>query len=204
MTAFRGNRIQPTRVPTVGCLSLRRSRWGTLATGLRLGWIALATVALTGCIGYQIGNQTLYPAHIRTVYVPTFDSASFRRNLGERLTEAVVKEIELKTPYKVVATPNADSVLTGSIVAEAKRVVAENRYDDPRQVEIRMQVQVNWIDRQGAALCPGGAVPLPPAALDVAGAADMTPEMGHSVATTQQEAIQRLAEQIVAMMETPW
>ena len=104
---------------------------------------------LAGCAGYQIGNQSLYPTDIQTVYVPMFESNSFRRNLGERLTEAVIKEIELKTPYKVVATPDADSVLTGRSSSETKRVVAENRYDDPRQIEVSMQVQVSWIDRQG-------------------------------------------------------
>jgi hypothetical protein len=164
--------------------------------------ILVATAA--GCSTYQIGNRSLYPAHIRTVYVPTFESNSFRRNLGERLTEAVVKEIELKTPYKVVATPDADSVLTGLIASEGKRVVAENRYDDPRQVEVRMQVMVNWIDRQGTAIRPDGAVPLPPSALSVTGTADVTAEVGQSVATSQQDAINRVAEQIVSMMETPW
>ena len=166
--------------------------------------VALLAVAAAGCASYQIGNRSLYPAHIRTVYVPTFESNSFRRNLGERLTEAVVKEIELKTPYKVVATPDADSVLTGLIASEGKRVVAENRYDDPRQTEVRMQVLVNWIDRQGTAIRPDGAVALPPPALSVTGTSDVTAEVGQSVATSQQEAINRVAEQIVAMMETPW
>jgi hypothetical protein len=165
---------------------------------------AILVVTAAGCSTYQIGNRSLYPAHIRTVYVPTFESNSFRRNLGERLTEAVVKEIELKTPYKVVATPDADSVLTGLIASEGKRVVAENRYDDPRQVEVRMQVMVNWIDRQGTAIRPDGAVPLPPSALSVTGTADVTAEVGQSVATSQQDAINRVAEQIVAMMEAPW
>jgi hypothetical protein len=44
-----------------------------------------------------------------------FESTSFRRNLGERLTEAVVKRSKTE-PYKVVSDPNADSVLTGRIV----------------------------------------------------------------------------------------
>ena len=83
-------------------------------------------------------------------------------------------------------------------------MVVENRYDDPRQVEVRMQVRVNWIDRQGIAVRPDGAVELPPEALSVTGASDMMAEAGQSVATAQQEAIHRVAEQIVAMMETPW
>ena len=56
----------------------------------------LVLLRFAGCAGYQIGNQSLFPQEIHTVYVPVFKSNSFRRNLGERLTEAVVKEIEEK------------------------------------------------------------------------------------------------------------
>jgi hypothetical protein len=184
------------------CRKTRRP--GRRAAARPFALALLAIVTLSGCAGYQIGNQTLYPTHIQTVYVPIFDSGSFRRNLGERLTEAVIKEIELKTPYKVVATPNADSVLTGALVADGKKSVAENRYDDARQVEVRMQVRVNWIDRRGTAIRPTGAIELPAPALEVAGTADVLPEVGQSIATTQQEAIQKVAEQIVSMMEAPW
>jgi hypothetical protein len=159
---------------------------------------------LTGCAGYQIGNQTLYPGHIRTVYVPMFESSSFRRNLGERLTEAVMKEIELKTPYKVVGTPDADSVLSGWIAGEKKRVVVENRYDDPREVEVELRVEVSWIDRRGSALRPGRSIALPPPPTEVNGGANVVPEVGQSIATAQEQAIHRAAEQIVAMMERPW
>ena len=83
-------------------------------------------LASSGCAGLHVGQQSLYRPEIATIYVPVFESESYRPNLGERLTEAVVKEIELKTPYKVVQTPNADSVLRGRIVMETKRVLAEN------------------------------------------------------------------------------
>ena len=81
---------------------------------------SLLPLLFCGCAAYQIGNQSLYPLEIHTVSVPVFQSNSFRRNLGERLTEAVVKEIERRTPYKVVSDPGADSVLTGRIVTERK------------------------------------------------------------------------------------
>ena len=88
---------------------------------------------MSGCAGYQIGNQTLYPAHISTVYVPVIESASFRRNLAEWLTEAVVKEIELKTPYKVVGSPSADSILSGRLAGEGDIANDEkNRCADER------------------------------------------------------------------------
>ncbi len=78
--------------------------------------ILLLSLANAGCAGYRFGAATLYPPDIHTVYVPVFESDSFRRGLGERLTEAVVKAIEARTPYKVVGSAEADSVLTGKII----------------------------------------------------------------------------------------
>ncbi len=161
-------------------------------------------VSLAGCAGYQIGAQSLYPGHIRTVYVPIFESASFRRNLGERLTEAVAKEIEQKTPYKVVADPGADSILTGRIVGETKRVVAQARSGEAREVEVKIHVEVSWLDRQGSAIRRSEAISLPAELVDVGSSATLVPEVGQSVATAHQQAIHRVAEQIVGLMENPW
>jgi hypothetical protein len=161
-------------------------------------------VLLSGCAGYQVGNSSLYCPSVRTVYVPIFESDSYRRNLGERLTEAVMKEIELKTPYKVVETPDADSILTGRITGETKRVVVENRMDDPREAEVALQVRVRWIDRRGSVIRQSDPIPLAPEIVTVSASAPVFPEVGQSVATAHQQAIQRIAEQIVGMMERPW
>ncbi len=161
-------------------------------------------VCWAGCAGYQIGAQSLYPAHIRTVYVLMFDSNSFRRNLGERLTEAVQKEIEEKTPYKVTGSSDADSVLSGRIVGETKHVVVGSTTGEGREVQVNLQVEVSWIDRRGAMIRQAEPIPLPPELTDVSGSATFIPEIGQSVATAHQQAINRLAEQIVALMEAPW
>lgn len=164
----------------------------------------MLSICLTGCAGYQIGNRSLYPPHIRTVYVPIFESASFRRNQGERLTEAVIKEIELKTPYKVVHTPDADSVLSGRIIEDLKHVTVPTLSGEPREVEVNMQVEVSWVDRQGSVLRQAQPIPVMPEVVNIGSSASLIPEVGRSIATTQQQAIGRLAEQIVALMETPW
>ena len=88
---------------------------------------------LTGCAGYQVGAGSLYAPDVTTVYVPMIESDSYRRDLGERLTEAVIKEIELKTPYKVVDTPDADSVLSARLTRDTRRTLVENAFDDPRR-----------------------------------------------------------------------
>jgi hypothetical protein len=164
----------------------------------------VAVLAFCGCAGYQIGNQSLYPLEVHTVYVPIFKSNSFRRNLGERLTEAVVKEIENKTPYKVLDDPNADTILTGAIVQEGKTVLVPDLSGDARDVQANIHVQVSWVDRKGRMLRPDKAIPLPTEIADVSGTGDVVAEVGQSVATAQQEAICRIAQQIVGLMEKQW
>jgi hypothetical protein len=157
-------------------------------------------IGLGGCAGYQVGHHSLFPSHIRTVYVPVFANQSFRRNLGEQLTEAVIKEIEKNSNYKVVGTPNADSTLTGKIVGETKRIVVQNLNSDPREVQVNLQVQVNWIDnRRGAVICEETVE-----MTDVGASANVIPEVGQSIATGHQQAMHRIAQQIVGLMEIPW
>ncbi len=173
-----------------------------------------AAAALSGCAGYQIGNASLYRGDVRTVCVPMFESDSFRRNLGERLTEAVVKRIEEVTPYKVVGSDVADSILGGRIVdgrigggrivSDTKHVLAENRDGEPRHLETGLAVQVSWTDRRGNLLGPSGNAPLLPILLTVDQSTSFVPEAGQSFETARQLAIERLARQIVAQMEMPW
>jgi hypothetical protein len=191
--------------------SRARGRPGSLPTAHcplpTLTLLILCTIIafFAGCSAYQIGNKSLYPEGIHTVYVPMFESDSFRRYLGERLTEAVMKEIEAKTIYKVVSNPiHADSVLSGRIVGETKRVLINDRSGDPRELQSELRVIVSWVDQRGRTLRDNRVVPLPDELTDVAGAGKFVPELGQSGATSQQEAIRRVAQQIVGLMENPW
>ncbi len=160
-----------------------------------------------GCLGYRAGSGSLYAPDVQTVYVPMIESDSFRRDLGERLTEAVVKEIELKTPYKVIASPNADSVLDIRLLGDRRTVLAEDRFDNPRVFESRLRAQVAWQNRRQLPLAPVQSLELPGALGDLVGVDQTTPlipESGQTIASQQQLGIQRLAEQIVATMESPW
>lgn len=165
---------------------------------------ALLSPGLTGCASYHVGAASLYPPDIHTVYVPMFDSLSFRRNLGERLTEAVIKQIELKTPYKVVNTPNADSVLTGRLLTDSKRVLVETPTDEPRVLDVGLVVEVSWHDRRSDRLLAEQQVPIEAGSVLITQNAKLIPEVGRSGVTAQQQAIDRIAEQIVSLMEAPW
>jgi hypothetical protein len=158
---------------------------------------------LSGCAAYHVGNATLFPPDISTVYVPMVESKSFRPDLGEALTEAICKQIEAETPYKVVGTPNADSILTARIISDTKRMVVQNSFDEPRDSEVNYQVQVTWANRKGDTIYHG-AVPLPPGMVSLGQGSAYIPEYGQSYTTTEYQTMQKLAKQIVGLMEKPW
>jgi hypothetical protein len=159
---------------------------------------------LTGCAGYQLGQRSLFRPDIRTVHVPVIQSDSFRRYLGERLTEAVVKQVELRTPYKVVDADSADSVLNVRLVSDAKKILANNRFSEPRDIENDFFVQVSWIDRRGDLIMSHDDVPAAPLLVNLGQQTNFVPEGGQSLMTAQQEGIEKLAQQIVGQMELAW
>ena len=168
------------------------------------GLLIVNAISLIGCASYRMGSETLYAPDVQTVYLPMIESDSFRRDLGERLTEAVGKEIELKTPFKVVGSPDADSILSVRLVSDTKRVTIENPNDDPRAIEVNMLAEVTWLNRRREPLRLPSTLILPPELLPFNQTASQLPEAGLPLVTVQQQAIERLAQQIVSTMEEQW
>jgi hypothetical protein len=75
---------------------------------------------------------------------------------------------------------------------------------DTRMGQYHMQVQVRWVDRRGNVLREGVPVPVDPALATIGASANFVPEMGQSISTAQQQAIESLARHVVGLMETPW
>jgi hypothetical protein len=184
-------------------LTKRRSSPSVRYTLLGAACLTVVALGSFGCANYRWGQQTLYRPDIQTVHVPIFESESFRRELGERLTEAVAKEINLRTPYRVVGRQEADSVLSGRIISFKKNVIAEDEYDVPRVLDTAFVVDVKWVGAQGDLLANNITIPLDDYFVRTATAAVLIPEAGQSVVTSQQKAIDQLAQQIVSQMEMP-
>ena len=165
--------------------------------------IGLLVTVLAGCAGYQIGPQALFRPDVRTINVPVFESDTLRRNLGEWLTEAVIKEIEQTTTYKVVGQPPADSTLTGRIVRDGKHTLTENRRDEPNDIEHSLVVQIQWLNAQGGILVER-TFGIPTPLVDIMATSEFVPQAGQSIVTAQQHLIQNLASQIVGQLEMPW
>jgi lipopolysaccharide assembly LptE-like protein len=171
---------------------------------LRQSTIGVCLLTFVGCAAYHVGTQSLYAPDVTTVYVPMIESGSYRRDLGERLTEAVAKEIELKTPYKVVGTPAADSILQIRLIGDTRKTLAQNHFDDPRVSESDLYTEVSWVNRRREPIGTMRMVAMPQELVNIEASATLIPEVGQSVATSQQKAIERLAQEIVGTMEAPW
>ncbi len=161
-------------------------------------------IAVAGCAGYQLGSASLYNPNIRTIYIPIVRNETFRPDIGVQMTEALQKEVELRTPYKVVANPSADSTLTCRVTAQTKRVIFEAYTDEPRALENMISVELTWTDRQGNLLMENRFVPQGELAFFFIQGSDFVPEAGQSIATSQMRAVEQLAQQIVSQMEVRW
>uniref|UniRef100_A0A7C2NZA9 LptE family protein n=1 Tax=Schlesneria paludicola TaxID=360056 RepID=A0A7C2NZA9_9PLAN len=184
----------------------RRFRPPVIDRGLKRRWSAFLTSfallgALSGC-GYMVGNA--YGPEVRTIEVPVFQNDSFRRGIEYQLTEAVQKEIQTRTPYRLAKGPGADTRLTGRIVDIRKDVLGETQFDDPRELQLSLFIHVTWEDLRTGQLLASQEVPIQPQAIPLVGQAEFAPEVGQSLATATQDATERLARQIVNMLETPW
>jgi hypothetical protein len=166
-------------------------------TGLSL----VVLLAISGC-GYMVGGT--YAPDIRSVHVPTFTSESYRRGFELALTEAVHKQIQQRTPFRLTKGSTADTRLTGHLVDVRKDVLGENQFDDPRELQLSVAVEVRWEDTRSGQVLAQQRVPLGAQAAQLIAYADFAPEVGHSLATATQDAVDQLARQIVGMMETPW
>ena len=121
--------------------------------------LALLPALAGGCSndptqGYTFASQ--YPTNVRTVTVPiwTRGPAVYRRELEYKLTEALVKQIEHDTPYKVTKPVRADTELTGTIDLVHQRVLSTNPDDGrPREITMTFVVSFRWRDlRSGKVL----------------------------------------------------
>lgn len=83
---------------------------------------------LAGCGYHQVGSATHVPADVRTVSVPIFQSKVQAYNSETAFTQAVVRELNTRTRYRVVTNVNSntpaadqssDATLRGTILTQA-------------------------------------------------------------------------------------
>ncbi|WP_149495683.1 LptE family protein [Roseiconus lacunae] len=182
-----------------GSLLNAKSR-ALVAIALGVMWMTLST----GCATYRFGADALYPVGIQTIHIPVVRNETFRPELGKQLTEALVREVQRRTPYKVVSNPAADSVLSCTIVSQSKTVLTESLSDDPRALDTAVTVHANWTSRNGQPLMQNSVAAEAGDLTGFSQNARFVPEAGQSIDTANLQAIEQLAGRIVSQMESRW
>lgn len=159
--------------------------------------VALVALALAGC-GYSL--RPPYNNSIKTVYLPVAKSYRFRSDLNIQLTEILKNEINLRTPYVVVGDPDkADARLEAIVTFDDKNVLVENPFNLPRHILATMTVNATYTDnrtgRKSEQTFPSAFVNE---------SASFYPEIGEPTQAGFAKVMEKIARDIVNMMEDPW
>lgn len=148
---------------------------------------------LTGC-GYS--TTELYPADYSSVSVPNFVNRSDTRNVEFTLREALVKEIEHRTPYKALGSAGrADTQLVGTVTSVSRRLVSRDATSGlPQEIEVTVTVDFEWRDLGTGKTLRGYR--------GLSSAGQFVPDraIGEFGDDGTRQAVQRLAEGIVSRM----
>lgn len=147
--------------------------------------------------GYSFASS--HDSSIRTVHVPMFSNPTFARGIEAELTDAIIKEIQRTTPWKVADGAVAETILSGSITSASMRNLTDNRVSGMAQeLSYTLTVDFDWVEvRSGRTLVSRRSF----------SAADTfvpTPGVGERLDVAQHGAVSQLARDIVAELRSPW
>jgi hypothetical protein len=169
---------------------------------IRALFISLVLISLPACssdptVGYS--SSSLYAPQFRTVSVPIFENETTAREMEFMLTDAVVKEIEARTPYQIIGEQYADTLLTGTIQSVTLRTASQSRttgLDNEMMIIVAMDFE--WLNlRSGNRIV--GRKNFTSSALFIPSRPSSEPiELG------QFAVVQQLASDIVDQMQSSW
>jgi len=161
----------------------------------------LAAGLLSAGCGYSSDRSQVFRTtnankdRVRTVALDIFESQEFRRGLELQLTEALAKEIESKTPFKLAKKDRADTALTGKIFEVRQGTIGRDFATvRPRETTATIAISLQWKDlRTGEVLVDR------PRMVQVV---DYIRPVGEGFRHAMQRAMDKLAVRIVETMES--
>lgn len=158
--------------------------------------LTMITAITSGC-GYS--TQELYPDQYLSVAVPIFENRTFYRGVEYDLTEAIIKELEQRTPYKALDAGRADTLLSGTVTSVVTPQLSRTREAGlPQELEVLVTLDFEWTDQRS------GEVIASRKGFSGVGRYIPTQPVGESFEVGQHAAVQRLAQQIVSTMRGDW
>ena len=155
---------------------------------------SVAAAITSGC-GYS--TKRPFSTDIQSIHVEMFQSKEFRRELEFRLTEAIVKRIEMDTPYRVASRRTADALLTGEILTVDNRTFGDDFDTDlPREIGSTIVVRFRLQDmRTGQVLAQRRRFVYQTSYI---------PPVGETFDQGMTRGLEGLAEKLVESIESDW
>jgi len=131
---------------------------------MKFALFATLALLLAGCGYSKPGDpsanswyqwKSLYREDVKSVAVPIFKNKSYDRGVEFSLSKALVNEVEMRTPYKVMPRDHADTILEGEIVSVSRQTISsDSRADIPQEQLYIVRINFVWKDlRSGQILC---------------------------------------------------
>lgn len=156
--------------------------------------LLIGVVGLTGC-GYSTARP--FPTDINTIHVEMLESKEFRRELEFRLTEAIVKRIEMDTPYRIADAKTADALFTGEILRVDNRTFGNDfAQDRPREIGSTVIIRFRLKDMRSGKIL----VDRPRFIHQTS----YIPPVGETFSQAMTRALNGMAESVVEAMEVDW
>ena len=168
--------------------------------------LSAACITLIGCSsdptkGYAF-NAT-FDRDVETVAVPIFDNTTFFTALETTLTDAVVKRIQIATPWRVTDAEIADTTLSGTITRARLLTLSNSRAVGlPEEQALTLTVDFTWRDNRTGELLASKREFAATSTFVPATGVDGQP--GERIEIGQRSAIDELAEAIVNDMRQNW
>jgi hypothetical protein len=152
-----------------------------------------------GCEPGGYSMESLYPSQVDSISIEMAVRGAevYRRQIETRLTEAVVKQIQVETPYTIQDREKADSVLAMEVVAVVQEVAAFNPDSgDPIDKQMTFIVNFTWTDlNTGELLADRKGFQV----TDV-----YIPDVGQDFFLGSQSLIEKTARRLVEKMQSDW
>jgi hypothetical protein len=161
-----------------------------------------AGVLPAGCASDPSQGYSMKPPYredVKTIAVPIFDNATYAHGVGVELTDAIVKEINRSTPWRVTSLENADTTLRGTVTDTDLRKLTTN--SDSGLVEslaVEITVSFEWKKIESGEVLV--------AKRNFRGARVFVPAQGaqERLEYGRSAAIDQLARDIVGMLRSSW
>src|SRR5262245_14520127 len=89
--------------------------------------------------------KSTFSTDISSVAVPIFTNDAYTRDVEFELTDALIKEIESRTPYKVTSEARADTVLIGHIrTIDLDQLSKSREAKLAEEVIVRVTIDFEW------------------------------------------------------------